>query len=61
MLFGTREGDVRVFEPGELPSSRLTGLNLEAVIRLLRDQPGDDVSQEVGAELLASTGGTRWA
>lgn len=57
MLFGAREGDVRNFDPGDLPTMRLRGLELRAVTELLRDQAGADVSFEVGAQLLASTGG----
>ncbi len=58
LLFGAREGDVRAFDPGDdLPLLRLTGLDLDAVTSLLRDQTGAQVSAEVGAELMASTGG----
>jgi DNA-binding CsgD family transcriptional regulator len=57
MLFGAREGDVRSFEPGDLPSLRLGGLALEAVSRLLREETGREVSPEVTAQLSASTGG----
>ncbi|HEX8346803.1 MAG TPA: AAA family ATPase, partial [Actinoplanes sp.] len=58
LLFGAREGDVRSFDPGDdLPVVRLTGLDLDAVTSLLREQTGAPVSAEVGAELMASTGG----
>ncbi len=58
LLFGAREGDVRAFEAAdELPVLRLTGLDLNAVTDLLRDHTGTQVSAEVGAELMASTGG----
>jgi DNA-binding CsgD family transcriptional regulator len=57
MLFGAREGDVRSFDAGDLPTMRLPGLELAAVTSLLRDQTGNEISPEVGALLLASTGG----
>jgi DNA-binding CsgD family transcriptional regulator len=57
VLFGAREGDVRSFDAGDLPIVHLSGLELGAVTSLLRDQTGEDVSLEVGAQLLASTGG----
>jgi DNA-binding CsgD family transcriptional regulator len=57
LLFGAREGDVRVFDAGDLATLRLPGLELAAVTALLRDRAGTDVSPEVGAQLLASTGG----
>jgi DNA-binding CsgD family transcriptional regulator len=57
MLFGAREGDVRIFDPGDLQSHRLTGLSLDAVTKVLRDRTGIAVPSEVSAQLLASTGG----
>lgn len=57
MLFGARDGDVRTFDAPDLPTLHLPGLGLAAVSDLLRDQTGEEVSPEVGAQLLASTGG----
>ena len=57
MVFGAREGDVRTFEAGDLPTLHLSGLELSATTDLLREQTGGEVSPEVGAQLLASTGG----
>ncbi len=57
MLFGARDGDVRTFDAPDLPTLYLPGLDLGAVSDLLRDQTGEEVSPEVGAQLLASTGG----
>jgi DNA-binding CsgD family transcriptional regulator len=57
LLFGAREGDVRSFDAADLPTLPLPGLDLGAVTNLLRDQTGQHVSLEVGAQLLASTGG----
>ena len=57
MLFAARETDVRSFESGDLPALRLSGLDLAASTDLLREQTGADVSPEVAAQLLASTGG----
>jgi DNA-binding CsgD family transcriptional regulator/tetratricopeptide (TPR) repeat protein len=57
MLFGAREGEARTFEAGDLPTMRLAGLDLTAVTELLSARTGTSVSAEVGAELLASTGG----
>jgi DNA-binding CsgD family transcriptional regulator len=57
LLFAAREGDVRGFDSGELPELRLTGLDRDGVTALLTEQAGAPVSPEVGAQLLASTGG----
>jgi DNA-binding CsgD family transcriptional regulator len=57
LIFGAREGDVRVFDAGDLPTMRLSGLGLGPATALLREHTGADVSPEVGAQLLASTGG----
>ena len=57
VLFGAREGDVRVFESGDLPALVLHGLDHSGVTQLLSQQAGTAVSAEVGAQLLASTGG----
>jgi DNA-binding CsgD family transcriptional regulator len=57
MLFGARETDVRTFDVGDLPTLRLSGLDLAAGTELLRERAGHDVSPEVTAQLLASTGG----
>jgi DNA-binding CsgD family transcriptional regulator/tetratricopeptide (TPR) repeat protein len=57
VVFGARDGDVRTFDSGELPELRLGGLDRAAVTALLAEQAGHPVSAEVGAELLARTGG----
>jgi DNA-binding CsgD family transcriptional regulator len=57
MLFAARENDVRTFESADLPSLRLRGLGLDAVSALLGEHSRTEVSAEVSAQLLASTGG----
>ncbi|HET6626797.1 MAG TPA: AAA family ATPase [Nocardioidaceae bacterium] len=57
MLFGARDGDVRVFESGDLPALPLRGLDRAAVTELLGQRASAPVSAEVGAQLLVSTGG----
>jgi len=57
MLFAAREMDVRTFDFGDLPSLRVAGLDLAASTGLLRERTSSEVSAEVAAELLASTGG----
>ena len=57
LVFAARDGDVRGFEARDLPGLRLTGLDLDAVTALLGERSGTAVTAEVGARLLASTGG----
>ena len=57
LLFGARVGDVRAFDAGDLPAMHLAGLDLEAATSLLRERTGTEVSPEIGAQLVASTGG----
>jgi DNA-binding NarL/FixJ family response regulator len=57
MLFAAREHDVRTFDAGDLPTLRLAGLDLVAGTELLRERTGAEVTPEVAAQLLASTGG----
>lgn len=57
ILFAAREHDVRTFESGDLPQVRLSGLDLGAVSALLSERATTEVAPEVGAQLLASTGG----
>ena len=57
MVFGARDGDVRVFEAGDLPALALRGLDRAGVTALLSERTGTAVSAEVAAQLLAATGG----
>ena len=57
MLFAARDSDARTFDSGDLPRLRLKGLDLGAVTTLLAEQSQGEVSTEVSAQLLASTGG----
>ena len=57
MLFAARDSDARTFDSGDLPRLRLKGLDLGAVTTLLAEQSQGEVSTEVSAHLLASTGG----
>jgi DNA-binding CsgD family transcriptional regulator len=57
LVFAARTGDVRTFDVGELEAMTLSGLDLAAGTELLRAQTGVEVSVEVAAQLLASTGG----
>ena len=57
LVFAARTGDVRTFDAGELETVTLAGLDLAAGTELLRAQTGVEVSVEVAAQLLASTGG----
>jgi DNA-binding NarL/FixJ family response regulator len=57
MLFAARDSDARTFDSGDLPRLRLKGLDLGAVTTLLAEQSHGEVSTEVSAQLLASTGG----
>jgi len=57
LVFAARTGDVRTFDVGELPTVALAGLDLAAGTELLRAQTAVEVSAEVAAQLLASTGG----
>ncbi len=57
ILFAARETDARTLDFGDLPVLPLSGLDLEAVTGLLRERANSDVSPEVAAQLLASTGG----
>jgi DNA-binding CsgD family transcriptional regulator len=57
ILFASRADDVRAFDSGDLRTLELGGLDLSAATELLSSQAGVPVSREVGAQLLASTGG----
>ncbi|HSE70339.1 MAG TPA: AAA family ATPase [Nocardioidaceae bacterium] len=57
LLFAARTGDVRTFESGDLRALDLAGLDRAGVTALLAERVGAPISPEVGAELLASTGG----
>jgi DNA-binding CsgD family transcriptional regulator len=57
LVFAVRDGDIRTFEAPDLDTVHLTGLDLQATTALLSEQAGTDVSAEVSAQLLASTGG----
>ncbi len=57
LIFGARDGDVRTFDSGDLPTLVLSGLDLSAVTDLLGEQTDGEISPEVSAQLLASTGG----
>jgi DNA-binding CsgD family transcriptional regulator len=57
LVFAAREGDVRTFDSGDVPELVLGGLGLDAVNDVLAASSGAPVSREVGAQLLASTGG----
>ena len=57
MLFAARDGDVRQFDSGELPELVVTGIDSAAAARLLSDQAGVPVADEVRDRLMARTGG----
>jgi DNA-binding CsgD family transcriptional regulator len=57
LVFAARTDDVRTFDVGDLETLSLTGLDLAAGTELLRDHTGVEVTAEVAAQLLASTGG----
>lgn len=57
LVFAARTGDVRTFDAGELETLTLAGLDLAASLELLRTGTGVEVSPEVAAQLMASTGG----
>jgi DNA-binding CsgD family transcriptional regulator/tetratricopeptide (TPR) repeat protein len=57
LLFAARENDPRSFDGGDLPRHRLRPLDLAAVSAILAASTQGAVSPEVGAQLLASTGG----
>lgn len=57
ILFAARESDVRTFEHEGLPTLRLSGLGLAEGTELLREHTSSQVSPEVAAQLVASTGG----
>jgi DNA-binding CsgD family transcriptional regulator len=57
LLFAARDGDARTFEAPDLDTLHLRGLDLRAATRLLGERAGATVATEVGAQLLASTGG----
>ena len=57
VLFAARDDDVHRFEGDDLPRLQLSGLDLRASQRLLRDAAGTEVGTEVTAQLVASTGG----
>lgn len=57
ILFAARESDVRSFEHEGLPALRLGGLGLAEGTDLLREHTSSQVSREVAAQLVASTGG----
>lgn len=57
LVFAARTGDVRTFDAADLETTTLAGLDLTAGTDLLRAHTSADVSAEVAAQLLASTGG----
>ncbi|KWX02107.1 Regulatory protein LuxR [Carbonactinospora thermoautotrophica] len=57
MLFAAREGDVRRFDSGDLPSITLGGIDRDAAAALLTDRAGVPVPAEVSDRLVRSTGG----
>jgi DNA-binding CsgD family transcriptional regulator len=57
LLFGAREGDVRQFDSGDLPSVDVGGIDQEAGRRLLADHAGVAVPRAVSDALVAGTGG----
>lgn len=57
IVFAAREADVRTFDSGDLPALELGGLDLGAAQEVLAEQSGHTVPAEVGAALLAATGG----
>jgi DNA-binding CsgD family transcriptional regulator len=61
MLFGAREGDVRVFEAPDLPSLTITGLDAEAAGTLLLSGTGVTASDGVRERLVELTGGNALA
>src|SRR5687768_6167333 len=57
LLFGAREGDVRQFDSGDLPSLTMGGIDPGAAGRLLADRAGVPVPAAVTEALVAATGG----
>lgn len=57
LLFAAREGDVRGFDGPDLPDLAVGGLDPAAAAALLSEQAGTSVPAEVGARLVADTGG----
>lgn len=57
LLFAAREGDLRIFDGGDLPELAVGGLDREAAATLLAERAGVEVPPAVGAELVARTGG----
>jgi DNA-binding CsgD family transcriptional regulator len=57
MLWAVRENEARRFDTTDLPSMRLSGLELAGATAVLSEQTGTDVSAEVAALLVANTGG----
>lgn len=57
VLFAAREGDVRTFDSGDLPSLSLSGIDPDAARALLSDRAGIPVPAQVSDRLVDSTGG----
>lgn len=57
ILFGAREGDVRTFDSGDLPSLFLSGVDQDAAGAMLSDRAGITVPVEVRDRLVDATGG----
>ncbi len=57
MVFAAREGDLRRFESGELPELVVGGIDAAAAARLLTDQAGVPVADDVRDRLMRQTGG----
>jgi DNA-binding CsgD family transcriptional regulator len=57
LLFAAREGDVRTFDSGDLPSLPLGGVDAAAAARLLGERAGVVVPRDVSDVLVAGTGG----
>jgi DNA-binding CsgD family transcriptional regulator len=57
LVFATREGDVRTFDSGELPTLVLCGLDRRAVEALLAERTGAPVAAEACDRLTERTGG----
>ena len=57
LLFAARDGDLRRFDSGELPELVVGGIDAAAAARLLTDQGGVPVADDVRDRLMRQTGG----
>jgi DNA-binding CsgD family transcriptional regulator len=57
LLFGARDGDVRRFDSGDLPSLVMGGIDPESAAALLAERAGVAIPAEVRDRLMSRTGG----